>query len=685
MAGGWNRAGRVCFYDAGAFILNVLMKRNRLRHPFPFPHLTGRGIKVGVVDSGIDATHSKIGRVAGGVALSVGRDGRTLQGTDTADRAGHGTACAGIIRRKAPEADLYSIRIFDASLSTDGRTLSAAIDWATAHRLDVVNLSLGTTDASFREAIAKACRKAVEAGTIVVAAAHNEGLESYPASLADVIGVEGGSAYSRYEYGYRPGERIECVARGDEQRVCWSDGREIMIGGTSYAAPHIAGIVALIREARPRAPLETVREILKSNAVGSRPGRVRNRIAVTGALFASDAMRSASGPVGLEVSGFEWIKKAALYPYNKEMHAFVRFRDLLDFEIVGIADPVGKGLVGKDAGAAIGMSAAEIRIRPRLEDALKGADTLILGYVDRLGRIAKRDVVRESIQMAVNQGLHVFSFLPVPHGLYGDLYATAREKGLRIFYPSISQRSVQDVLRNHRTDGAVEVPVVGVFGTSAQQGKFTVQLALRRKLIEIGYEVGQIGTEHHAELFGMDLAFPIGYASPLALPLQVYPPYLDHKMREICRRKKPEIVLVGAQSGTIPYDVLEHATHSLPALAFLLGTKPDACVLVVNSIDPDDYVQDTIDAIRSVGKTPTILLAMSDKEKHIRAAYGRTLVAPRQMSREEIDRKLHDLEARFGLPAAEITSEEGQQRIVDAVIGHFREKGPGGDEGPDRV
>ena len=685
LAGGWNRVGRVCFHDAGAFILNVSMKRNRLTHPFPFAHLTGCGIKVGVVDSGIDATHSKIGRVAGGVDLSMGLDGQALQGTDTADCAGHGTACAGIIRRKAPETDLYSIRIFDASLSTDERALSAAIDWATAHQLDVVNLSLGTTDVSFRDAIAKACRKAVEAGTIVVAAAHNEGLESYPASLADVIGVEGGKVYSRYEYDYRPGERIECVARGDEQRVCWSDGREIMIGGTSYAAPHITGIVTLIREAHPRAPLETVREILKSNAVGRRPERVRNSIAITGSPFVSHAMRSASSSVRPGVSGFEWIKKAALYPYNKEMHAFIRFQDLLHFEIVGIADPVGKGLVGKDAGAAIGMSTAGIKIKPRLKDALKGADTLILGYVDRLGRIAKRDVVRESIQMAMSQGLHVFSFLPVPRGLYGDLYTTARKKGLRIFYPSISQGRVQDVLRNYRTDGSVEVPVVGVFGTSAQQGKFTVQLALRRKLIEIGYKVGQIGTEHHAELFGMDLAFPIGYASPLELPLQVYPPYLDHEMREICTRKKPEIVLVGAQSGTIPYDILEHATHSLPTLAFLLGTKPDACILVVNSIDPDDYIQDTINAIHSLGKTPTILLAMSDKEKHIRAAYGRTLVAPRQMSREEIDQKLHYLEERFRLPAAEIASEEGQQRIVDAVIGQFREKGPGGDEAPDRV
>ncbi len=663
--------GRVCFHNTHNFILIVIMEQSKFRKRFSFSRLTGRGIKVAVVDSGIDATHPKIGRIAGGVELCMGPNGQVIQGLDRFDGAGHGTACAGIIRRKAPEVDLYSIRIFGESLSADGRALVAAIRWATAKGMDVVNLSLGTTEVSFRDAIAEACSEAVKEGVILVSAEHNDGLESYPACLTEVIGVTGGRAYGRYGYSYRPGEMIECVARGDEQRVCWSEGREIMMGGTSYAAPHIAGLIALIREVHPGATLEEVREILRSNAVEGEPDLVRKTDA---------SLRGRSTPptipptVRLErVSGFKWIKKAALYPYNKEMHAFIRFRDLLDFEIVGIADPVGKGLVGKDAGEAIGIPSAGIKIKPRLEDALKDADTLILGYVDQIARITRRDLIRDSIQKALNQDVHVFSFLPVPRAVYGDLYVAARRKRLKIVYPSISQAGVQETLRHYRTEGRVDAPVIGVFGTSSQQGKFTVQLALRRKLMEIGYRVGQIGTEHHAEMFGMDLAFPIGYASPLELPLQVYLPYLDHEMRAISR-KKPEIILVGSQSGTIPYDILEHTTHSLPTLAFLLGTKPDACILVVNSIDPVDYIRDTIDAIRALGKAPTIMLAMSDKEKHIRAAYGRTLVTPRQMSQAEIDQKLRHLEEQFELPAVEITSEEGQQRMVTTVIEYFREE-----------
>ena len=74
-----------------------------------------------------------------------------------------------------------------------------------------------------------------------------------------------------------------------------------------------------------------------------------------------------------------------------------------ELKIVGVADPVGKGLVGRDAGAAIGIDPVGIHVEPRLENALQDADTLILGYVDQLARIRKRDLLRESIRMALEK------------------------------------------------------------------------------------------------------------------------------------------------------------------------------------------------------------------------------------------------------------------------------------------
>ncbi|MBT3274720.1 MAG: S8 family serine peptidase [Spirochaetales bacterium] len=627
-------------------------------------HLSDQDVQIAVIDSGIDPTHPGVGHVPEKARISIEANGQIESAIDSPPCSGHGTACAGIIRQKAPVIALYSIRIFDESLIADGHALITAIRWTIEHQMDVVNLSLGTTDITFRDELADVCRQAREAGIILVAAEHNEGRESYPAVFSDVIGVTGGKVQGRFGYYYRPGEKIECVARGDMQRVCWTHPRYIMVSGTSFAAPHITGIVALIRQAYPGASLEQVREILQANTLEGNPELSQN-------TDQPHVPVSSPAPAAVTHSDPFNPHKVALYPFNKEMHALVRSTDLLNFRIIGIADPPGKRLAGKDAGEALGIQPIGVCIQPRLHAALDGADTLILGYVDQLSRIGKKDLLRQSIQTALDHNCHIFSFLTVQRDTYGDLYEQAEKKGLHITFPSISLKEAQYSIQAGSPHGPVDVPVLGIFGTSAQQGKFTLQLALRRQLLQKGYKIGQIGTEHHSALFGMDFSFPIGYATPLSLPVQWYVPYLDFKMREICHQTHPDIILVGAQSGTIPYDVHEHSTHSLSSIAFLLGTKPDACILVVNSIDADAYIQDTIDGIRTLTKAPTILLAMSDKEKHIRAAYGRTFIKPRLMTPEEIDGKLRHLEDRFGLPAVGILSAEGQQQVVETVINHF--------------
>ena len=614
-------------------------------------------VRIAIVDSGIDASHEDVGNVAGGVQIQI--EGEVLFLDDHTDCAGHGTACAGIIRKKAPDAALYSVRIFNESLMADGRALIAAIQWCIDNEMDVVNLSLGTADVTFKKSLQEVCHKAVDAGVILVAAESNDGGESYPAVFPGVIGVTGGAIYEVDGFYYRKDQRIECVARGDEQRVCWLNGKHIMTGGNSFAAPHITGIIAHLLEQHPKCSVEDIRLLLQEKALREL-SQDRNRSKSDRQTHQKDFQED-----------YAWIKKAVLYPYNKEMHSLVRYRDLLAFEIVGIADPIGKGMVGKDAGKVIGGSQVNFRISPNIRRAMADADTLILGYVDQLARIRKRDLLREYVQLALDAGCNVFSFQALDPTVYGDLYELAGKKGLHLAYPYVPREEIAQAIQNFNALPPVDVPVLSVMGTSSQQGKFTLQLALRRKLIQKGYKVGQVGTEHHSRLFGMDAAFPMGYASPLKLPFQHYIPYLDYKIREICQRTQPDIILTGSQSGTIPYHVQEHSTHCLSSLAFLLGVKPDACILVVNSIDAEEYIRDTIDGIRAVCKAPTILLAMGDHEKHIRMAYGRSMITPKKMAQSKIDRHLKKLEDKFCVPAIEILSQTGQQRLIETVIQYF--------------
>lgn len=615
-------------------------------------------VKVAIVDSGIELSHPYIGTIAGGVDISINDDGNPVYSADFADCFGHGTACAGIIRKKAPESEIYSVRVFDVSLIADGRALVAAIQWCIDNKMDVVNLSLGTTDVTFKASLQDICRRALASGVILVAAASNDGRASYPAVLSEVIGVSGDAINEPDGFYFNNDQPIEFVARGDEQRVCWLNGKHIMTGGTSFAAPHISGLIAGLLKENPNTTPSHIRELLAQRA--------------------STVVTTKTGVVNRSPSNrtdVSWIRKAVLYPFNKEMHSLVRYHDLLSFDVVGVADPAGKGLVGKDAGEALGEPPVGLRIQPRLEAAAQNADTLILGYVDQLSRMRKRDLLREYTRLALDMGLNVFCFQALPPEDNKDLYELARMRRCHIAYPQVYQDELVGALENPETFPAVDVPVLAVMGTSSQQGKFTLQLALRRRLMREGYRVGQLGTEHHSGLFGIDATFPMGYASPFRLPLQTYVPFLDYKIREICQRKRPDLILSGSQSGTIPYDVYEHSTHAMTSVAFLLGVKPDACVLVVNSIDDQAYIRDTIDGMRAICKAPTLALAMGDREKHIRAAYGRGTISTRKMEADEIEEHLHRLEASFQIPAVEILSDFGQQRVVETIIGYFSDNG----------
>ena len=126
----------------------------------------------------------------------------------------------------------------------------------------------------------------------------------------------------------------------------------------------------------------------------------------------------------------------------------VRYRDLLAFKIVGVVDPIGKGMVGKDAGKVIGEFHANLRISPNIRHTMADADTLILGYVDQLSRIRKRDLLREYVQLALDEGCHVFSFQALDPNLYGDLYDTADKKGLRLVYPHVHREELTQAIQN---------------------------------------------------------------------------------------------------------------------------------------------------------------------------------------------------------------------------------------------
>jgi subtilisin family serine protease len=157
--------------------------------PTPFASRSGRGVRIAVIDSGVNERHPHIESLAGG--LSVWPGGKIEEGAFT-DLLGHGTAVMAAIQEKAPLAQYFAIKVFHSSLRTSAECLLTAIEWAIEQRMDVVNLSLGTRNpdhlARFEAVIAKAAKNAV----LLVAAREADSQPCLPGSLPGVFGVGSG-------------------------------------------------------------------------------------------------------------------------------------------------------------------------------------------------------------------------------------------------------------------------------------------------------------------------------------------------------------------------------------------------------------------------------------------------------------------------------------------------------------
>jgi subtilisin family serine protease len=207
---------------------------------------TGEGIKVAIIDSGIDATHEAVESVQGYVAISEGPNGLAYSTEPHEDVYGHGTACASIIRRLAPACELYSVRVLGSGLLGRGEVFAAGLRWAIDHGMHVCNLSLGTTRKDFYAVFHELADLAYFRNTALVTAANNSPIPSFPSLFASVISVASHDVPDPYRGYYNPEPPVEFGAFGIDVRVAWRNGGWITATGNSYAAPHITGIVARI-------------------------------------------------------------------------------------------------------------------------------------------------------------------------------------------------------------------------------------------------------------------------------------------------------------------------------------------------------------------------------------------------------------------------------------------------------
>ena len=215
---------------------------------------TGRGARVAIVDSGIDAGHPALEGCVdneGGVSLTLSNGRVEEERGPHDDLFGHGTACAGIIHSIAPEARITSVRVLGTNLSGKAQVFLRGLAWAIEEGFDVINLSLGTSRHDWALPFYEICDQAYFRGCFVVTAANNNPVVSFPSLFSAVASVACNVATDPFEFHFNPDPPTEFLARGIDVELAWRGGATTRATGNSFAAAHLAGIAALIRSKHP--------------------------------------------------------------------------------------------------------------------------------------------------------------------------------------------------------------------------------------------------------------------------------------------------------------------------------------------------------------------------------------------------------------------------------------------------
>lgn len=280
----------------------------------------GAGVKVAVIDTGIDYTHPDLA-VAGGASF-VDYTG------DYMDDHSHGTHCAGTIAGldnsigvigAAPGAELYAVKVLDGTGSGSYSDIIAGIDWAVQNGMDVISMSLGGSASS--ASLEQACRNAEAAGVLVVAAAGNSGNYAgtgdnvlHPARFDSVIAVAALDKANVRPYFSSTGPAVEIAAPGTSIRSTYPGATYSYKSGTSMACPHVSATAALILSANRSLSNHEIRDMLGQTAQDlGMPSEWQGAGLVRADLAVAAAGNSVPEPLGAE---FAAQPAAGDYPLN---------------------------------------------------------------------------------------------------------------------------------------------------------------------------------------------------------------------------------------------------------------------------------------------------------------------------------------------------------------------------------
>ncbi|WP_217208472.1 type VII secretion-associated serine protease mycosin [Streptomyces sp. AC550_RSS872] len=246
---------------------------------------TGKDVKVAVIDTGVDKSNKQLTAAVSGGRSYVG-------GSGTQDLEGHGTRVAGIIAARpikgtgfvgiAKDADILSYR-YTGGEGEKGQgnagTMADAIGDAVADGAKIINISSDTQNKQDDDTLRAAVERAVSKGALIIAAAGNDGADgkfarTYPAAYDGVLAVAASDRNDERAPFSQAGDFVDVAAPGVSMVSTVPRGGQCTADGTSFAAPYVAGVAALLKQKYPEWNAAKIATRIEETA--QRPGREAN-------------------------------------------------------------------------------------------------------------------------------------------------------------------------------------------------------------------------------------------------------------------------------------------------------------------------------------------------------------------------------------------------------------------------
>lgn len=563
------------------------------------------------------------------------------------DEFGHGTMICSAINMINKNATFNIIKAFGKECWIDENMLISILNdiYTLQIKTDIIHISFGIQVVEKLDQLESILCKLNKRGIVIVSAFANNQILSYPAACNSVIGVAFDvSIISINEWIYVENSPINIFATGQMKNFINNEGKSVKSAGSSFAAAFISGHISKQLDLKP--DISNIDMFLKKNAI-----------------------RVYTAPVIKNQECFD-MHKIVIFPFNKENHSIVRNKEMLKVDLCAVLETKYSPYIGKNAFELLSISDYDDIVEDEdrdiciVQDIMQfnwknDYDTFVLGHISNLNSIFPFSLYDYIVDKCIEYRKNLYSYDSIPDHAISKM----KNSGLEVYCPKVQFENIE---KNH-CGMLFEIgkPVVGVFGTSSKQGKWSLQLKLREIMENRGYRTGHLGTEPNALLFKNTVMSAIGFNSSIYLSHAEAISLFNYQMHTI--ENDSDIIFFGTQSNLIPDSFGGLPTIPIYTYEMICACEPQASILCINEWDSMEYIKKCISYLESFFQNKVIALAYFFKDYH--ETWDSTGATIREL-KYDYDR-IMSVKKEIGLPIYNMSMKNEVELLCDDLINYF--------------